>query len=332
MAHMHGRIRTRVYRNGTLEAEDFPFEQVSDYLEQDDTLVWADLVNPDHEVLAQLAEELSLDPHAVEDAMSHNERPKAMRYPTHLFLTANPLRLDERHALVTGRVSVFTTRQAFVTVRLDDVLDMDSVEQRWDDNADLLKFGPRALMHGLLDEIVDGYLDITDTLDDDVDDLEGALFEDVQANESHRLSKETFVLRRTLVGVRRAAVPLRDVITTVTRRADRDDSAVNALSPYYDDLYDHILRVGDLVDSLREEVGSVFDTSMSLADTRMNDIMKKLTAWAAIVAVPTAVTGWFGQNVPYPGFSTVGGFWASVAVIVVGALFLYYSFKKRDWL
>ena len=93
-----------------------------------------------------------------------------------------------------------------------------------------------------------------------------------------------------------------------------------------------ILRVGDLVDSLRDEVSSVFDTSMSLADTRMNTIMKKLTAWAAIIAVPTAVTGWFGQNVPYPGFSDTAGFWTSVTVIVVGALVLYVSFKRRDWL
>ncbi len=333
MAPMHGRIRTRVWRNGTLETEGFPFEQVSDYLEEPDTLVWADLVNPDHETLCQLAEELSLDPHAVEDAMSHNERPKATRYATHLFLTANSLRLDDEMKLQVGRVSAFATRHAFVTVRLDgETVDIDDVVHRWDENSDLMKFGPGALMHGLLDEIVDRYFDVMDALDDKVEELEDTLFDDSQSTTTHRLSEQTFVLRRALVSVRRAVLPLRDVINTVSRHVSGDEHHATALAPYYNDLYDHILRVGDLTDALRESVTSVFDTSMSMADTRMNTIMKKLTAWAAIIAVPTAVTGWFGQNVPYPGFSATSGFWTSVVVIVIGALILYFSFKKRDWL
>ncbi|MDT4918119.1 MAG: magnesium transporter, partial [Pseudonocardiales bacterium] len=116
-------IRTRVWRNGTLEAENFPFAQVSDYLAEPDCLVWADLVRPDHDTVCQLAEELSLDQHAVEDALGRLERPKATRYTTHLFMTAHTLGLDQQGELEVGRVSAFTIKHGFVTVRLDDRLD-----------------------------------------------------------------------------------------------------------------------------------------------------------------------------------------------------------------
>ena len=325
-------VRTRVWRDGVLEKEDFPLEQVSDYLEQPDCLVWADLVSPDHDDLGQLAEELSLDPHAVEDAMGRNERPKARRYPTHLFLTVDSLRLDaEADEIAVGRVSVFSTHQAFVTVRLDDIVDMDAVLGRWDDNLPLLTCGPRALLHGLLDEIVDRYFDVTDTLNDQVDAVEDILFEEVTSATSHDISQRTFTLRRALVDARRVVLPMRDVVNTVTRRTAQDEAATQ-LAPYYDDLYDHILRVADLTDSLRDEITSIFDTNMSLSDTRMNVIMKKLTSWAAIIAVPTAVTGFFGQNVPYPGFGKEWGFIYSLVIMVVIGLALYAVFKRKDWL
>jgi magnesium transporter len=115
------------------------------------------------------------------------------------------------------------------------------------------------------------------------------------------------------------------------RRASLDEEAPE-LMPYYADLYDHVLRAAEWTESLRDMITSIFETNMSLADSRMNTIMKKLTSWAAIIAVPTAVTGWFGQNVPYPGFGKDSGFYVSVAMIVIIALALYVTFRKKDWL
>jgi magnesium transporter len=324
-------IRTRLWRNGTLEQQNFPFEQVSDYLAEGDCLVWADLVSPDEATLGQLAEELSLDQHAVEDAVGQHERPKATRYTTHLFMTAYAVSHDRTTGEVTvGRVSAFTTKHAFVTVRLDDAIDIDAVVQRWDDNADLMKFGPRALIHGLLDEIVDGYFEAVESLDDSLEKIEDILFDET-ARSAREISQRTFTLRRSLVQARRAILPMREVVTTVMHRATADDMAAE-LTPYYEDLYDHVLRAAEWTESLRDMVSSVFETNMSLADTRMNTIMKKLTGWAAIIAVPTAVTGFFGQNVPYPGFAKESGFWFSVSSIVLIASALYISFKRRDWL
>ncbi len=327
-------IRTRVWRNGTLECENFPFEQVSDYLAEPDCLVWADLIAPDHDLLCQLAEELSLDAHAVEDSLSRRERPKATRYATHLFLTAYSIDHErDTGVLKTGRVSAFSTARGFVTVRLDETLDMDSVVQRWDENSDLIKFGPRALVHGLLDEIVDGYFEAIESLDDAIEEIEDILF-DESGNRAQEVSRTAFTLRRSLVECRRAVLPMREVVNTVMRRATGADGATAApeLVPFFEDLYDHVLRASEWTESLRDMITSIFETNMSLADYRMNTIMKKLTAWAAIIAVPTAVTGYFGQNVPYPGYEDHWGFWLSVVVIVAIAVGLYASFKRRDWL
>ena len=106
----------------------------------------------------------------------------------------------------------------------------------------------------------------------------------------------------------------------------------NELTPYYEDLYDHILRAGEWTDSLRDLLGSIFETNLSLADQRMNIVMKKLTSWAAIIAVPTAITGYFGQNIPYPGFGHEWGFVLSTAAIALIAFALYLTFRRKDWL
>jgi magnesium transporter len=324
-------IRTRVWRNGTLEAEGFPFDEVSDFLADPECLVWADILRPDEETLCRLAEELSLDQHAVEDAFGENERPKATRYATHLFLTTNVVECSPTDGeITTGRVSAFSTKHAFVTVRLDESLDLDAVIRRWDENSDLIKFGPRALLHGLLDEIVDGYFDAVQSLDDSIENIEDILFaEDAQS--AKEVSRTTFRLRRSLVEARRAILPMREVVNTVMRRAT-DDEDRSELGPYYADLYDHVLRAAEWTESLRDMVTSIFETNMSLSDTRMNMIMKQLTAWAAIIAVPTAVTGYFGQNVPYPGFGEHAGFWFSTLSIVLIAVALYGVFKRKDWL
>jgi magnesium transporter len=324
-------IRTRVWRSGTLEAENFPFEQVSDYLEDPDCLVWADLVNPDYETICQLAEELSLDQHAVEDSLGVRERPKATRYPTHVFMTAYVISHDEATGdLTVGRVSAFSTKRGFVTVRLDDSLDIDAVVQRWDENSDLVKYGPRTLIHGLLDELVDRYFDAVEGLDDEIEKIEDLLF-DENPKSAKEVSRTTFRLRRSLVEARRAILPMREVVNTIMRGVTGEDDAPE-LMPYYADLYDHVLRAAEWTESLRDLITSIFETNMSLSDTRMNLIMKKLTSWAAIIAVPTAVTGYFGQNVPYPGFGHEWGVWFSTLAIVLIAVALYVTFRRKDWL
>jgi magnesium transporter len=113
----------------------------------------------------------------------------------------------------------------------------------------------------------------------------------------------------------------------------RDTQVIgNAMFPYFQDIYDHVMRVADWTDSLRDLVTTLLETNLTIQGNRMNLVMKKVTSWAAIIAVPTAITGFYGQNVPYPGFGSVEGFWASTIIILLGSGTLYYVFKKKDWL
>lgn len=339
-----------MWRNGELEGEDFPIENISEHLQNDDCLVWVDICDPDSEHLTALAEELALDPLAVEDAVGHAERAKATRYASYTFVTvyavatrgaedvtdqadqtgpAEPPRGVGESSLSTTRVSAFVLPRGIVTVRRGHDFDMQQVVQRWDDNADLLKYGPGALVHGLLDVIVDGHFIAVQLLDDQIESLEDDLFDDRAA--SKVVQQRTYRVRKDLVELRRVVLPMREVINAVLRHR-KDINAPAELNSWYDDLYDHVLRAAEWTESLRDMVTTVFETNLSLQDGRLNIVMKKLTSWAAIIAVPTAITGYFGQNVPYPGFGQSWGVALSTTVIVVIALGLFTMFKRRDWL
>jgi magnesium transporter len=130
--------------------------------------------------------------------------------------------------------------------------------------------------------------------------------------------------------LRRVVMPMREVVNSLLRR---DLEVVGKeLTPYYQDVYDHVLRVTEWTESLRDLVATVLETNLTIQGNRLNSIMKKVTSWAAIIAVPTAITGFYGQNVPYPGFSAHSGFITSTVLIVVGSLGLYAVFKRRDWI
>ncbi len=329
-------VRSRVWRDGELVAEDFDFEKISDHLEDEGSLTWVDLCDPDHHLLQELAGELVLEPMAVEDAIAHAERAKATRYATHTFMTVYAVQLhnDADAAGPEGRLSVhkvsaFVFPRGLITVRSSPDFDIEEVVRRWDDNADLLKYGVGALVHGLLDAIVDGHFEAVQTLDDAMEELEDGLFDEKALN--GEVQRATYQVRKDLVELRRVVLPMREVINSVLRHR-KDFNAPTQLDPWYDDLYDHVLRASEWTESLRDMVTTIFETNLSLQDARLNNVMKKLTSWAAIIAVPTAVTGYFGQNVPYPGFAKEWGFFLSVAVILSIGIGLYVMFKKKDWL
>jgi len=330
-------VRTRLWRDGVPQAENFPLEDLSEHLHRDGALVWVDLLNPGHGVLTELADELALDPRAVEDVVEHSERTKASRYATHTFITVYatalglqiPGSIDSR--LLTARVSVFVLPTAVVTVRHENdpartVFDVEEVIRRWDDNSDLLRKGSPALLHGILDVVVDGQFDTIQQLDDAIESLEDSLFDD--RSQTRRLQRDTYRLRKELVELRRIVLPMREVVNTVMRRT----TGTGDLDGWYSDLYDHVIRAAEWTESLRDMVTTVFETNLSLQDARLNTIMKKLTGWAAIIAVPTLVTSWYGQNIPYPGFGNDWGLWTSVVLSLLASGALYTGFKRRDWL
>jgi magnesium transporter len=215
-----------------------------------------------------------------------------------------------------------------VTVRKSEDFDIDAVVERWDSAAELTKGGVGFLVHGLLDHIVDGYFEAVQSLDDQIEALEDLVFSDRVDHKD--MQRRSLHLRKSLVKLRRDVLPMREVVNSLMRGdlCLADD----ALLPYYQDVYDHVLRVSEWTESLRDLVTTIRETQLTIQGNRLNTIMKKVTSWAAIIAVPTAVTGFYGQNVPYPGFQQTWGFWVSTAAIVVIAGALYLVFRRRDWL
>jgi magnesium transporter len=321
--------RTRAYRNGVLEAEDFPVEQVSDYLEDPSTVVWVDVCEPDENDIAAIAEELQLHRLAVEDAIAEHQRPKLDRYRSHLFVTGYAVSLDPTSGrLAQSEVDAFITRHAMVTVRKAQDFPIDAVVARWDASPDLAKHGVEFLLHGLLDEIVDSHFTAVEALDDEIEGLEDMLFD--EKPRSREVQRRSFELRKSLVLLRRVVLPMREVVNALLRR---DLGVVDeGMLPYYQDVYDHVLRATEWTESLRDLVTTILETNTTMQGNRMNSIMKKVTSWAAIIAVPTAITGFYGQNVPYPGFGHASGFWASTILIVVISGILYVVFRWKDWL
>jgi len=321
--------RTRCYRNGVLTDEDFSLDNVSEHLDHDSAVVWVDLCAPDLEDLQLVADELGLHTLAVEDATSGRERPKFDRYTGHDFLTAYAVRLDvESGELVTGEIAAFITSTALVTVRKDDGFPIDGLLTRWDDNVDLTKYGIGALVHGLLDFVVDGHFDAVESLDEEIEKLEDLLFDDRPHDKA--VQRRSFELRKSLVQLRRVVLPMREVVNTLMRRDVK--LVTEEMTPYFQDVYDHVLRATEWTESLRDLVTTIVETHLTIQGNRLNIITKKVTSWAAIIAVPTAITGFYGQNLPYPGFGHESGFITSSALIVILSTGLYLAFKRRDWL
>jgi magnesium transporter len=332
------RVVGRVWRSGQPE-DAFTFAKISDYLTEDDALLWVDIFDPDHETLRELADELGLNIWAVEDAIAPKERTKASVYHTHTFFTVYAVDIgtpndNTESVLVKHRISAFILPRGLITVRLPSVesaaaeFDVDEVSRRFDELGGQ-SYGVGALVHGLLDVVVDGHFEAVEALDTAIESLEDELFAD--GGPRHGLQRRTFRLRKDLVELRRVVLPMREVVSTIQHR--RMDAKISPeLDPLYADLNDHVLRASEWTESLRDMVTTVFETNLSLQDARLNTVMKKLTGWAAIIAVPTAITGFYGQNVTYPGINTVVGFIASSALIAVLVVLLYVMFKRRDWL
>jgi magnesium transporter len=320
---------TRCYLAGALADEDFSLEQLDEHLVREDAVVWVDLCQPNPDELQIVADELGLHSLAVADATTGRQRPKFDRYEAHDFLTVYATHLDVASAeLVTGEIAAFITSNALVTVRKDDDFPIDDLRAHFDDNAELTVYGIGALLHGLLDYVVDGHFDTVQALDDEIESLEDLLFD--ERSHDKDVQRRSYALRKSLVRLRRVVLPMREVVNSLMRR---DVGLVPAeMTPYYQDLYDHVLRATEWTESLRDLVGTIVETNLTIQGNRLNVITKKVTSWAAIIAVPTAITGFYGQNVPYPGFGQHSGFITSTALIVVLSLSLYVTFRRKDWL
>ncbi len=323
-------IRTRLYRDGNCVEENFDPARISDHLESGACVVWLDLEAPNKNDLTLVAEEFGLNPLAVEDATAERQRPKLDHYDDHVFMSVYDVRLDDATSeLTSNELAVFAADNYLITVRKTPGYSIDPVVARWDDNKHLASHGVGYLLWGLLDVVVDGHFDTVQHLDEKVDELEDLLFD--QRDVSNAVQRQSFQLRKSLVRIRRVVLPTREVLNALMRRDLKlvDD----AMMPYYQDVYDHVLRAADWTDSLRDLVSTILETNLTIQGNRMNEIMKKVTSWAAIAAVPAVVTGYYGMNVRiFPGAGTTTGGWVALVIMFGVVAALYAMFRKLDWL
>lgn len=319
---------SRQYRDGALVDKDFPLDQIDEHY-GGNSAVWFDLVDPTPEDYQILADELGMHELAIADSIAGGQRAKLDHYDSHLFVNLYQAGFStDSDNLKLAELSIFVTKNAVITVRQGQDFHMDKVVNRWDESAELAKYGVAFLLWGIMDVVIDDYFKIIEKLNTELEELEDLLFKPDQKDSI--IQKRSYQLRKALVLLRRAAVPMREVINPLLKH--NGDILHNNMLPYYQDLYDHTMRVADWTDSLRDLVTTLLETNLTLQGNRMNMVMKQVTSWAAIIAVPTAITGYYGQNVPYWGFGEAAGVWTSNILIVVISGGLYWAFKKRDWL
>jgi magnesium transporter len=324
--------RTRLYQDGKVIAEGFDADEAPGKMaEHPEAVLWLDLFDPDLDDLQAVAHEFQLHPLAVEDAVHDHQRPKLDRYHNHMFMNVYAVSVDVGDglpSLTKHEISSFITERALITVRKSDA-DVDALIERWDSEPGLgVKGGISFLVYGLLDLIVDGHYAAARSLDEAMDKTEDRILDEGGAPRGVRMYG--FALRRAFAELRRAVGPMPDLIGQAMRA---DSQLMNDhLAPYYRDVDDHAQRATDTIDNARERINGLLEADLNEQSNALNDITRKLAAWAAIIAVPTALTGYFGQNVPYPGYEKFWGFLLSLGMIIVtaGGLFLY--LKKRGWL
>jgi magnesium transporter len=319
--------RTRMYDHGKVEAEGFSAEEISEHLDnRPDAVIWLDLYDPDESDLSIVTQEFGLHRLAVEDAVLDHQHAKLDRYRSHLFLNLYAAEVADSPDVRTAELSAFITSRALITVRKGP-FDIDAVVQRWDLNAELAENGVGFLVYGFVDVILDSLESARLDLDGAVNELEDNLFD---PRPGYDLRKRGFELRKQIAVLRRVTTPTQDVVSRLGRNDLRLFS--DRMAPYFQDVHNNALQVTGNLEGTRERVADILTTNMEEQTNQLNEITKKLAGWAAIIGVPTAVTGFYGQNIPYPGFGHVSGFIASSALIAILAGCLYVIFRRRHWL
>jgi magnesium transporter len=297
--------------------------------------VWLGLVEPTGDQIAAVAAEFQLPPLAVEDAVKAHQRPKLERYGDVLFVVVKPVRyIDHDEIVDIDEVAVFLGETFVVTVRHGDNDVVSRVRTDLDGESPLLGLGPSAVLYRLLDIVVDGYAEVAQEIDVDVSDIEVQVFGGDPSDHSERVYK----LKREVLQFRSAVLPLAPAVE------DLAAGTITGVNPqtadYFRDVHDHLLRIGDQIEGYDNLLTGVLQADLARvavqqnnAAARQNEDVRKISAWAAIALVPTAIAGIYGMNFDnMPELHTRYGYFVVLAVLVLACLGLYVQFRRRDWL
>jgi magnesium transporter len=295
---------------------------------QDDAFIWIGLYEPTADEFDSLAREFDLHPLAVEDAVKAHQRPKLEIYEETIFIVLKTARYaDHEEVIELGEIGVFLGEGFVITVRHGDASDLHPVREELERNPDLLRCGPGAVLHAIIDRVVDDYQPAIDGLAQDIDEVEEQVFSSDRANPAERIYK----LKREVLDFHRGTAPLVHPVDRLAR------GHVELIHPevrtYFRDVNDHLLRVSEQLESFREVLTSALTANLTQVGVRQNNDIRRISAWVAIIAVPTMIAGVYGMNFEHmPELEWELGYPAALAVMLTACLMLHRFFRRAGWL
>ena len=301
---------------------------ISDLREIESNVVWADVSDPTSKDFEELAEEFGFHHLSIEDCRNEHQRPKVEEYAGYYFIVLYEAELvDAGDRLELRELNIFLGKNYLVTVHSRPIRAIETAKRLWHEWSDRQDLGSGLVAYLLIDAIVDDYLPLLDVLSDHMDDLEDSIFGEWRSE----VIEDIFMVKKKLLYLRRAVTPLRDVFNTLLRREQPIFPRDTHL--YFQDVYDHLIRVADTIDTLRDMLSSTMDAYLSVSGNRMNKIMKRLTSISTILMSVTLIAGIYGMNFVFMPelkwrYAYVGALTSMVGVGVA----LYVFLKKVEWL
>lgn len=318
-----------VYRDGQPSVAPSDLSDLSKIVKEDRSFVWFDLIDPGPHDLALLEKEFTLHPLAVEDAVQAHQRPKIEAYDDYWFVIVHGV-TSTPAGLTLHEIAIFAGRRFLVTVRHDPAYPLDEIERRWLAHPASFRQDSGFLLYTILDTVVDGYFPVSEALQEQIDEIEVALFQNRPLH--NEVLRAIFSMKKEIQQFRRAALPMRDILNPIIR-GDLELFLPEELA-YYRDVYDHAVRVIDQLDAVRDLVNSALEIHLSVVANRQNEISKQLTLIATIFLPLSFLTGFFGQNFSFlvEHITGSGAFWwlgmgGQAGVLIILLVF----FRYRRW-
>lgn len=324
----HMLITCVVYKDGKKIAEP-PIEEISDYLNQPSTFVWVALKDPDPAELEQMKEEFDLHPLAVEDAQRGHQRPKVEEYGDSLFVVLHIVELSEQKKISTGELDVFIGKNYVLSVRTNAQQGFTDVRARCEREPKLLKNGSAFVLYALMDAVVDRYFPIVTHFEHLLEGIEEKIFSETSS--ARRNIERLYRLKRKLILLQHAATPLTEAVGKLY--GGRVPQICAPMQDYFRDVSDHAIRISRSIESIRDMTSTAIQVNLSLISLNESEVTKKLASYGALFAVPTAIAGIYGMNFKFiPELEWQYGYPVILGLILVADLFLWWRFRKANWI
>ncbi len=307
---------------------DVELNKVHAVLKETDKFVWIGLHEPSEEVLSSVQDEFDLHDLAIEDAHLAHQRPKIELYGDSIFVVLRTAQMNAEHHIEFGETHFFVGTNFIVTVRHGSSVAYTEVRSRCEAMPDLLSKGQGFVLYAIMDFIVDRYFPVVHDLETELEVVEDKIFKE---KPSRQTTEQIYLLKRELLEVKRAVSPLIDICNRLMRFDIKCISPET--QPYFRDIYDHAVRINEMVDNTRELLNTALEANFSLISISQNDTSKKFAGWAAIIAVPTMVAGFYGMNFKFmPELEWHYGYYAVILLTLAACSLLYYFFRRSGWL